>query len=265
MLLKKILSVIYKNSNIIKNKKILHKQLFNNYLNFIGGDPDNLIISYKNIEYKFEKSMIDDNHYVLYSTDELECVSILIDKENKLAEIHGISNYDTCTLISVSNQSIGSLLLKITIKMLKKYKEILEINKITLTDNTIKKCKYKDINLSMMLTLINGDTWYGKYGFIPSNKKLISFYENNKKIINNIKLKDIDLIKYLKLGKLDKSIIIKTKEFISSHQELLLKDYLTKFLKEYDKTCTYFYNFYEELFYDLQLYNFSHNPFELTI
>ena len=60
-------------------------------------------------------------------------------------------------------------------------------------------------------------------------------------------------------------IIKKTKQFISSHQELLLKDYLTKFLKEYDKTCSYFYNFYEELFYDLQLYNFSHNPFELTI
>ena len=74
--------------------------------------------------------------------------------------------------------------------------------------------------------------------------KLISFYENNKKIINNIKLKDIDLIKYLKLGKLDKSIIKNTNEFISSHQELLLKYYLTKFLKEYDKTCIYFYNFY---------------------
>jgi hypothetical protein len=116
-----------------------------------------------------------------------------------------------------------------------------------------------------MLILLNGDTWYGKYNFIPTNKKLIDLYENNKKIINNIKLKDIDLIKYLKLGKLDKTIIKKTKEFISTHQELLLKDYLTKFLKEYDKTCSYFYNFYEELFHDLQLYNFSHNPFELTI
>ena len=44
---------------------------------------------------------------------------------------------------------------------------MLEINKITLTDNSIKKCKNKDINLSIMLTLLNGDTWYG---FIPSNK-----------------------------------------------------------------------------------------------
>jgi hypothetical protein len=149
--------------------------------------------------------------------------------------------------------------------MLQKYKDKLDINKIIITDNSIKKCNDKNIKLSVMLILLTGDTWYGSYGFMPSNRKLISFYENNKKIINNIKLKDIDLIKYLKLAKLDKLIIKKTKEFISSHQELLLKDYLTKFLKEYDKTCSYFYNFYEELFHDLQLYNFSHNPFELTI
>ena len=50
------------------------------------------------------------------------------------------------------------------------------------------------------------------------------------------------------------------KKFIENHQLLLVKDYLTRFLKEYEKTCEYF-----TLFIDLDLYNFIHHTFELII
>ena len=36
---------------------------------------------------------MDENYYVLYSKDEIECNTVLIDIENKIAEIHGIGNY----------------------------------------------------------------------------------------------------------------------------------------------------------------------------
>jgi hypothetical protein len=83
--------------------------------------------------------------------------------------------------------------------------------------------------------------------------------------MNTITLKDINFIKYLKMTKLDEKIIQKSKEFIKNNQQLLIKDYLTKFLKEYDKTCKYFYDFYEQLFDDLKLYNFYRQTFELVI
>jgi len=67
------------------------------------------------------------------------------------------------------------------------------------------------------------------------------------------------------MTKLDKKVIEKSKKFIEKHQSLLVKYYLTQFLKKYDKICEYFYDFYEQLFDDLGLYNFNHNTFELVL
>jgi hypothetical protein len=206
---------------------------------------------------------MDKNYYVLYSKDEYECVAIIIDIENKIAEIHGIGNYTSC--LDEVNTNIGSTLLKITLKMIKKYQDKFNINKILLTDNSLKKCNNKNIKLSIMLTLLTGTTWYGKYGFIPNDKILIKYFENNKKIMNTVTLKDIDLVKYLKMSKLNEIFISQTKQFIKKHSSILLKDYLTKFLKDYDNTCEYFYDFYFDLFNDLGLYDFHRQTFELTI
>jgi len=256
---KKLRLSIWRNSNMLREKRIgLNKFMINQ----LGGSGRKLKIEYNNNKYIYEEAM-DENYYVLYSFDNFECVSILIDKTEKIAEIHGIGDYKTC--IREDNNKVGSTLLIITIKMLKKYKEKLGINKITLTDNSVKKCNEKDIKLSMMLTLLTGNTWYGKYGFRPRDKSLIEYYENNIKIMNKVKLKHIDLIKYFKKTKLNKEVIENTKVYIKKHQDLLLKDYLTKFLKEYDKTCEYFHDFYLLLFIDLKLYNFYHNTFELDI
>ena len=66
------------------------------------------------------------------------------------------------------------------------------------------------------------------------------------------------------MTKLDEKVIEKSEQYIKKHQLLLVKDYLTKFLKEYDKTCEYFYDFYDQLFDDLGLYNFHRQTFELV-
>jgi hypothetical protein len=83
--------------------------------------------------------------------------------------------------------------------------------------------------------------------------------------MDTITLKDIDLIKYLKMSDLNKVIIDSSKKFIKEHLSLLVKDYLSKFLKEYDKTCSYFYEFYFTLFNDLELYNFYRRTFQLVL
>lgn len=249
---------IYRKSELIRQNRTQARYFLSNQ---IGGGKK-LKVTYNNYKYVFNEAM-DKNYYVLYSKDDFECVAIIIDLENKIAEIHSIGNYKSC--LDDINTNIGSTLLKITLKLLQKYKDKFDIKKILITDNSLKKCKNKNIELSVMLTLLSGDTWYGKYGFTPADEALIKYYKNNKKRMNTITLKDIDLIKYLKMSKLNEKIINKSKQFIEKHQTLLLKDYLSKFLEEYDKTCEYFYDFYFTLFIDLGLYNFHRRTFELVI
>ena len=249
---------IYRKSELIRQNKTQARHFLSSQ---IGGGKK-LKIIYNDHEYVFDEAM-DKNYYVLYSKDEFECVAVVIDIENKIAEIHGIGNYTSC--LDDININVGSTLLKITLKMIKKYKDKFNIKKILITDNSLKKCHNKNIELSLMLTLLTGDTWYSKYGFKPVDEKLKIKYDNNKKIMNTVTLNDIDLIKYLKMSKLDKKVINKSKQYIETHKSLLVKDYLSRFLKEYDKTCEYFFDFYEQLSNDLGLYNFHRRTFELDI
>lgn len=247
---------VYRKSELVRQNETQTRQ-------FVQiGDNTKLKLTYNDAEYIYEESM-NKNYYILYSKDEIDCIVVVIDKDKKIAEINSIGSYTSC--LDDVNINVHSTLLKITFNMLKKYKDKFNINKILLTDNSLKKCHNKNIILSIMLILLTGDTWYGKYGFRPSTQRLIKKYENNKKIMNTITLKDVDLIKYLLMTKLDEKVIESSKKFIEKHSSMLLKDYLSKFIKEYDNTCIYFYDFYEELFDDLRLYNFYKNTFELTI
>jgi hypothetical protein len=274
-MLKKILMVLYKNSHIIRNKRIRHKDLFNNYINQKGGSINNLhklSVKYNNHKYIFEKSQIDNDNYVLYALDDLECVSIILNIPDKIAEIHGISNYQTCINTTFSNQHVGSTLLQITIKMLKKYKDILNINKIILVDNSIKKCNNNiNIILQHMMILLCGHTWYGRYGFRPidittyeldrfSNDK----YNNNVNIMKTITISQANLNKYIKLTN-KKSLINDVENLVKFNPDYLLTDFIKSFLLEYDLTCKYFNLFYRELFDCIGLTDFRGIIFGLYI
>jgi len=263
--------VIYKNSQLVRDNRTQIKTFFNKEIinSMIGGGED-LTINYKNNEYTYTQ-LNDEFYYILYSYDEFDCVSVIIDKENKVGEIHGIGNFKSCLIDS--NTNVGSTLLKITIKMLKKYKDLLEINKIVLTDNSVKKCEAnsEDIKLSHMLILLTGDTWYGKYGFRPinvntykHNEILNENYNNNKLIMNKITIKEVNIMKYINMTK-DKNVINAVEKILEKNENMLLKDFLQKFLKNYDITCQYFSLFYERLYNDVKLEKFYKLFFGLNI
>jgi hypothetical protein len=265
-----IKKVIYKNSQLLRDNQTQIKNFFNKEIihSMIGGED--LTITYKDNAYTYTQIM-DEDYYILYSEDEFDCVSVVIDKERKVGEIHGIGNFKSCLIDS--NTKVGSTLLKITIKMLKKYKDILGINKIVLTDNSLKKCaaNKEDIKLSHMLILLTGDTWYGKYEFRPIdvntykyNEILNEKYYNNKKIIDNITIKEANIMKYIKMTK-DKDVIYAVKKILEKDENMLLKDFLQKFLKDFKLTCQYFSVFYERLYYDIELENFYKLFFGLNI
>lgn len=253
----KIKNILIRNSDLLKKNKINFIKLFNNYQT--GGGKD-LSVSYNDKKYIFIKSEDIDDHYVLFSKDADECVYIIISQEDKTAEIHGIGSYSSC--LQETNQNVGSTLLKITLKLLKKYKEKFQIKMVILTDNSVKKCHKVDIKLSIMMTLLTGDTWYGKYGFKPIkitgnvysfDEFEVSKYKKNKNIMNTIKISDINLIKYIKKTN-NSHIINATEQIIKTSPNMLLKDFLSNLLKSYDKTCEYFSMFYEELYNKIRVY-----------
>lgn len=268
----KLRGILYRKSDIlsrrIKNKITRNK--YNLLFQQIGGGKK-LSVTYNDHKYIYEQVM-DDDYYILFSKDEKEeCVMIIISKEEKTAEIHGIGNYRSCFMDT--NENVGSTLLKITIKMIKKYKDRFGIEMIILADNSLKKCHDKNIQLGNMLTLLTGDTWYGKYGFRPieysDNKYIIDehhnkLYEKNKHIIDNIKIGDFNLLNYINITE-NEGLINATEKIINQNPEMLLKDYLINIMKKYDKTCIYFHKFYMQLYDDIGLYNFHRQLFGLVI
>jgi hypothetical protein len=273
-MLKEIKKIIFRSSYILRKNEIRHNDFFKDTKNnLIGGGNKILSINYNDNIYNFEESEIDDNHFILYSYEEnpLDCVSIIISKEDKIAEIHGIGNYEKC--LQNSNTNIGSTLLKITIKMLKKYKDKLGINMITLTDNSIKNCKKNNIILSKMLILLTGDTWYGKYGFRPYDIQVKSIndmmnnkYNKNRKIMSKITIKEANILKHISRALAQREEIVEDiKKLLAVQPNMLVTDFLTQFLKNYDKTCKYFSLFYEDLFEDLQLTDFYKQSFAMKL
>lgn len=147
--------------------------------------------------------------------------------------------------------------------MLKKYKDKFQIKMIILTDNSIKKCQNTYIKLTLMMTLLTGNTWYGKYGFRPI--KIINNeydydefeykkYEQNKNIMMKIKISDINLIKYIKKTK-NQHLINATEQIVNNTPNMLLKDFLSNLLKNFDVTCKYFSKFYEKLYSKISVYD----------
>lgn len=290
-MLQNIKKIILRNSYILRKNKMKVNDFFRTRL--IGGGNKVLKVEYNNNIYKFEESEIDDDHFILYSYNKnpFECVSVIISKEDKIAEIHGISNYEKC--LQNSNISVGSTLLQITIKMLKKYKDKFNINMITLTDNSIKQCRKENIILAKMSILLTGNTWYGKYGFRPydillpsikDNKIQNEQYNKNIEIMSKLTITNSNILKYIeKIGK--EKIINDVITLLTLHPNMLLTDFLSQFLKEYDKTlsffvkkrrllwkttfsnetCKYFIMFYDDLFNDLQLTNFYKQSFALNL
>jgi len=85
--------VIYKNSQLVRDNRTQIKKFFN-----IGGGED-LTIIYKNNRYTYTQ-LNDEFYYILYSYDEFDCVSVIIDKENKVGEIHGIGNFRAVRILN---------------------------------------------------------------------------------------------------------------------------------------------------------------------
>jgi len=157
------------------------------------------------IELEFKKINKGDGNYEIYLSnnfDDNSCITIQINKKNKVASIHNISKEKLSCFnhadFLLKNPS--SFYVEMSIKLLKKYKEKFNINKITLIDNAVINCQMVDsnnynigkFNLSQYLLFTKGYTWYEKFGFKITDEIKNKIVQNSKKIIETLKIKDID-------------------------------------------------------------------------
>ena len=233
-------------------------------------DIKEFIINYKGIDYTFNTYHDKEGiHYRLYqSNSDQECIHVLVDKKNKTCEIHNISYDSKCMPKAEMKYKKGTSLLLMALKLINMIKDNYELKYIQLADNSAKYCnnKYR-INLVLMSTLTSGLTWYAKHGFIPKDKITKAYFEENIKIMDKVYLKDIPNMKeYLIKGHTKSKSNISLDKILDNYKYALnknykLKDFLNKFLLDFDKTCIIFYYFYEKLFFDLKLQDLSGKAF----
>jgi hypothetical protein len=203
------------------------------------------------------------------------CIMILIDVKQKGAVIENINgDYQGCPN--------GSKILKIAIEFIKHNKNILNVDKIILTDTASKNCYGKKIVFGDMYTLLYGITWYTKHGFRPYDSTIqrtdmerVKIINNNKLIMADTKISDIkNLRKYLDefYNSLpDKPIIYKNrsdivqsskktfnykklKNYIKERPNSKLFGFIQTLLKIYNiDSCSFFYSSYKKIMSDIKL------------
>ena len=88
-----------------------------------------------------------------------------------MAHIMSIINENNCEYYNSDNKISGSELINIAIEFIKAKKTEYNITMIYLTDYADKLCKgIESQKMSIVYTLLNGDTWYGSKGFRPFDK-----------------------------------------------------------------------------------------------
>ena len=236
----------------------------------IGGTKK-FTITYKNHKYVFVKlerfMTTDDDVITLYSYDDdtRDCVTLSIEKNNKAVILTSFGSDNGCYH---EESNIGSNLLKITLKMIEKYKDKLGVDKILLSDNSTYMCSVDKMkyNMGIMMTLLTGDTWYGKYGFRPYenyklNKVQNKIYNENKKIMTTITMDKINLKKYLlKIHKkypeeMTEDMVYKLLKKQNDNPNKLLITFLNELHGKdvFESTCHLFYVYYQRLFNDIGL------------
>jgi len=194
--------------DFVKNFLVQEYKLDKSIFKQIGGLNQEKIFKIEydgKIELEFKKINKGDGNYEIYLSnnfDDNSCITIQINKKDKVASIHNISkeklscfNHTDFLLKKPSNFYV-----EMSIKLLKKYKEKFNINKITLIDNAVINCQMTDsnnynigkFNLSQYLLLTKGHTWYEEFGFKITDEIKNKIVQNSKKIIETLKIKDID-------------------------------------------------------------------------
>lgn len=261
-----------------------HKLTDSNVFQKGGGKPKKLQYIYDNTKFLLYEVTHDAGFDIsVHRKNDIDnpqtCLHIMIDSELKLAYIQNISYYADCIDVGLTHPGGGSLLLKMCIQFLKDTKEKYNVTRIQLKDNSFLPCKQKSrMMLSVMYTLLNGDTWYGKYGFRPydpfentENIQKAQIYNRNKTIVTTTKVRDTNLFQHLfsAINTVYPVDINKNKDYVNKLykkcKNLTITQFFRHFMFNYEHSCELILLFYIGFYTDQKLYSFHGESFYLDI
>ena len=261
------------------HRGVLHNMFSTDDINYqTGGEKEDIQIEYEGNTYLF--TCFQDKTHLYYSlhqnenNNDYDCIIIIIDTETDHCVIDGISYDDKCFTNKKMDIELkkGRTLLKIALKFIDSIKKEYGLKTIYLADNSFKNCgpnQNDKIDLSIMTTLLTGDTWYGRYGFLPEDADLITKYKNNKKIVSEKRMRDVPNLKNMILEALDfhrkdqqnfKDNMMEIYEHGYKNNNRI-SSFLHYILKQYDRTCLLFRHFYRELYDEMELFYFHGRTF----
>ena len=245
-------------SDILLSHKIIHTQN--------GGTfPKKINVSIGDKEFILEQGIEKGMFILLNKTRDQDCLTIVIDPIAKLAIIHEISGYhETCPS--------GSVLLELAIKCIKENKNILGVDKIVLTDNSLKSCSGIRVKFSDMYMLMYGKTWYMMHKFYPYDINTNNIDKDNSKyailnynILSNASINELlDLLNWVeKYGENIKEDLINK---ITIEPNIKIYKFIKWLLESPDKNkCYFFSNIYQKIIKILNLTSFRGKTFALNI
>ena len=256
------------------------KPYFNDDYLVGGSEPDGIdgiIFKYKGVNFTFYKTSdkYSINLSIFQGDDDeksMNCSVIMIDKIEKSADISGISYDPKCfsgpQVNSFGPEPSGKLLLKVTLAFIEKIKNHYDIKYIKLKDNSRKSCitNGNGVPFDTYLMFVSGNTWYGKYGFVPfdqgkkkTDKNKLKDYTKNQKIVKSTKVKNTNIAKYIKkaIKKLKRKVSDEDVDrLVEKNKDKSIMDFMQIMSKNYDEFCGIFYYIYKDLMYDLRIYDF---------
>ncbi|AYV84215.1 MAG: hypothetical protein Hyperionvirus19_39 [Hyperionvirus sp.] len=255
-------------------------------INQIGrGDLQEFFYNFGGLTFKISEDTTDEDRvsYAIYDEKMTEslCMLIFVKADERIAYIETLSNFPNCAIQGMPKTRGGSLILGLTLDFIKKVlKNKYNLKYVWLKDNSFFYCQEakEKIDMDSLYMFTRGNTWYGRYEFLPFNintgtldfDSLID-YSLNKKLIRTIRLKCTDIEKYLLdilYNKpsyeqyISKSTI---KKLCKDHNEKPIIEFFAIFMKEYDQTCIFFSLIYKQVMNDIGMINLHGRPYYLPL
>lgn len=270
----------YSENHILK-KRISKKKSF-----LFGGNGSSIYKHNIGIEFIKSKNNIATTYSIHINNDTNnnevndKCLIITINKGDysNIVNINIFNNPNKCLSKNKNFILTGSALLEIGINFIKELKKKYKnINRIVIADNSLKSYKNKVFKFPILYSLINGHTWYGKYGFRPyddvknqPDKVLLNKYNNNLEIIKKKEIKDLKNLNIFFKEVMDKYNIEKiTKEkllnFIKNNPTEKLSTFINALSLNLEVFYQLLYEIYEKIYNAIGCYSFHGKYFYLDI
>jgi hypothetical protein len=267
---------------IISEDYEFHKYYYGLNQNQIGGGNT---IKYVYGDHNFIIHQIEEDDrttFSIYNNSDDEsnesCMVLFLPRKDNYIYVETISYYENCSFPVMPKTKGGSLLLKTMLSFVDSIKNKYKLRYIQLRDTSGFAC-HRDktsTHIANLYMLTRGDTWYGKYGFVPFNLDkrqididLLADYKTNQRLVKLVKVKYTNIRDYLIKASYKPHLKRYTEKMIDkmirAYNDRPIMDFFKDFTEKYDVSCDMFNAIYKDVMTEIGLVDFYGKTFYLPL